>query len=236
MKRTLSIILALLMWLSLCACSEKSNNGISFPKGMTKEEMLNNAEIFDVAEWKSDMKKNQMAAQEKYEGNVYIISAFVETVENNKCTLAFFIDPNVGASKYYVIAPFDKETLLTLNVGERINLVGAIKSVEDQRIFLDSAYYLDNYTELTIEIGSNIYLSVSDKLPWYCIADIQGYVDDMISPYCIVNLDGEVLADLNEGDEVIVRGKLSILGDSVNLYEYKDKYVGLEMNDAEIVE
>ena len=236
MKKALSLILALVLCLSLCACSEESNNGISIPKGMTKEEMLNNAENFDVAKWKSDMGKNQMAAQEKYEGNVYTISAFVEKVENNKCTLAFFIDPNVGASKYYVIAPLDKETLLTLNVGERINLVGEIKSVQDQRIVLDSAYYLDNYTELTIEISSILYSSASDKLPWYCTADIQGYVDDMFSPYCNVYLDGEVLADLHEGDEVVVRGILTILGDSFNVYKYNGKYVGLKMNDAEIVE
>ena len=236
MKKALSLILALVMCLSLCACGEEPNNGISIPKGMTKEEMLNNAKTFDVAEWKSDMGKNQMAAQEKYEGNVYTISAFVEKVENNKCTLAFFIDPNVGASKYYVIAPFDKETLLTLNVGERINLVGEIKSVQDQRIVLDSAYYLDNYTELTIEICSILYSSASDKLPWYCPADIRGSVDDMRSPYCNVYLDGEVLADLNEGDKVTVRGILSILGDSFNRYEYYGKYVGLKMNDAEIVE
>ena len=236
MKKGLSLLLALVMCLSLCACGEKTNNGISIPKGMTKEEMLNNAKTFDVAEWKSDMEKNQMAAQEKYEGNVYTISAFVEKVENNKCTLAFFIDPNVGASTYYVIAPFDKETLLTLNVGERINLVGEIKSVQDQRIVLDSAYYLDNFTELTIEICSILYSSASDKLPWYCTADIRGSVDDMRSPYCNVYLDGEVLADLNEGDKVTVRGILSILGDSFNRYEYYGKYVGLKMNDAEIVE
>jgi len=228
MKKFISLLLALAMYLSMCACGGSE-------KEMTKEEMMEAASDFDFSAFKKAISSNEAKAKETYAGGIYHISAFVEEITDNKCTLTFFIDPNTSDYRYYVSAPFDKDTLLALNTGDRINLVGRVKTVKDRTITLDTAYYIDNTTELSVKICSIMYASASDALPKYSTVIIQDFLDDQVVPYCNVYIDGEDLANLKEDDEIVVRGELAVLGDDFNVYMYYDKYVGLEMKNASIV-
>ena len=75
MKKALSLILALVLCLSMCACGEKE---------MTKEEMVKTATVISADEMNADIGGNKAKAKTYIDG-VYIITGRVSEIEEEYC-------------------------------------------------------------------------------------------------------------------------------------------------------
>ena len=187
------------------------------------------AETFSYPDFLSEVR-----ASETYVGNRFAISAFVSELSQEGCTLEF-----LDSSDYFVTAPLDQEALLDLETGERIQVDGSIESIDQGWIILDSAEVTGSTFPLSASVLSLVYASASAPLPAYCIARVQGSVDGIENPLCKINLSGEDLSTLAEGDTASVQGSLYALSTSPlegGVVEYLGERVLLEMRDAQFVE
>lgn len=172
MKRVLPLILAAALTLSLAACGGEN---VSMP---TKEELLETAQVVDYKELQSALQGNKVRAQETYVGNVYQYSGFVTAIE------AEYVE--LDATIYVYLS---SEELASLNVRERINVVGTIETADlltqtfmmnkkdVPTIEMKNAYYVSNLIELsgTVQMGYMDVLNSSGQafsgtgleLQWY---------------------------------------------------------------------
>ena len=226
MKRINAISIILALSLSLAACG---GGGAS-----ESESTSGPAETFSYPDFLSEVQANQVRASETYVGNRFAISAFVSELTQGDCTLEF-----LDSSDYFVTAPLDQEALLDLETGMRIQVDGSIESIDQGWIILDSAEVTGSAFPLSASVLSLVYASASAPLPAYCIARVQGSVDGIENPLCKINLSGEGLSTLAEGDTVSVQGPLYTLSTNPlegGVMEYLGEKVLLEMRDAQFVE
>lgn len=225
-KKSVALILALVLCLSLCACSAGNKQ--------TKEEMLSAARNFDYSAFSKSVKENKLRAEESYVGNIYKIEGFVKTINNNSCTLSCL--SSSGILEGDINVPLSRDELKQLNVNERIIVVGDISKIstgviaDKLSVKLGSAYYVSNEFEATVEILSLLHASAGDKYPIYATAIYQGILDGKVAPLCDVYLSGEDLATLSKNDEITVIGKM-VIYDSTHLH-YDTKII-FEIQNAE---
>ena len=170
MKKIVSTILAAVFMLSLAACGSE--------KVPTKEELLETAQVVDYKVLQSALQENKVRAQEAYVGNVYQYSGFVTAVEEEYVEL--------DATIYVYLS---SEELASLNVGERINVVGTIETADlltqtfmmntkdVPTIEMKNAYYVSDLIELTgtVQMGyqgginrwGQVYEGVGLESAWY---------------------------------------------------------------------
>ena len=109
MKKILSLLLALAMVFSLCACgSEKS-----------KEEMLTVAEEFSATNIQNDSIDNIVAAKQKYCNKTILLSGSIMSIKENYIELA----PSIS-SNYITDVYLSTDELSTLKNGQSITVVG----------------------------------------------------------------------------------------------------------------
>ena len=224
MKRINAISVILALSLSLAACGGGGASESEITSGP--------AETFSYPDFLSEVQANQVRASETYVGNRFAISAFVSELSQEGCTLEF-----LDSSDYFVTVPLDQEALL--ETGERIQVDGSIESIDQGWIVLDSAEVTGSAFPLSASVLSLVYASASAPLPAYCIAQVQGSVDCVENPLCKINLSGEDLSTLAEGDTASVQGPLYALGTNPlegGVMEYLGERVLLEMRDAQFVE
>ena len=226
MKRIHAVSMILALSISLAACgggsiSESENAG-------------GPAETFSYPDFLSEVQANQIRASETYVGNRFAISAFVSELSQEGCTLEF-----LDSSDYFVTVPLDREALSGLETGARIQVEGPIESIDQGWIVLRSAEVTGSAFPLSASVLSLIYASASDPLPAYCIARVQGFVDGTENPLCKIDLSGEDLSTLAEGDTISVQGPLYALNTNPlegGVMEYLGEKVLLEMRDAQFIE
>lgn len=157
MKKAVTLILALMLLLSLCAC------GDSAQKGQSKDEMLENAETFLADEITLDIAGNKARAQ-SYEGKTLRITGHISDIEEDYCSVvARIVDgdncSHVHQDRWYwfnsdvvFLVYLPSEDLANLNLCDGIEFVGVVDKVEtrqdgaiDDRICLTfkNAYYLE---------------------------------------------------------------------------------------------
>lgn len=158
MKKAISLLLALVMCLSLCACGGGSNapdttdapTETTEPEEvkMSKEEMLNIA--VEIDDYRTEMKDNIARAEAKYVGNVYYITGHVSDISNDHL--------NVGDFTVYL----PKEDIIKFSTGQKITVVGKIDSIAYDKVsdgwggyilqcsgVMSNAYFVTDITELT---------------------------------------------------------------------------------------
>ncbi len=226
MKKVISLIMALVLCLPLCACSARNK--------MTKEEMLSAARDFDYAAFSKSIEENKLRAEEAYVGNIYKIDGFIKTINKNSCTLSFL--SSIGTLEGDVTVPLSRDELKKLNVNERITVVGDIRKIYtvgnkgNNFVNLGSAYYVGNEFKATVKIQTLLHSPAGGKYPIYASATYQGFLDEKVAPLCNVYLSGEDLATLSEDDEITVVGKMVYY--YVTLMPYDIKII-FEIRDAE---
>ncbi len=129
MKRTLSIILALLMCLSLCACG--SDNGKSNTNNnpeMSKEDMLAAAEVVTPSQITQDTKSNIAKAKQLYCGKILEVTGVVAAVKENYVEIG--VDTSVAGAVIDVYLP--TEELLLLESRQKVTIVGRTNDVTSE--------------------------------------------------------------------------------------------------------
>ncbi len=91
---------------------------INNSRKMSKEDMLQVAEELNTMELTSALQDNILNAKEKYNNHVFIHKGYVEVIESDHI--------KVGIIDVYL----DKDTLKTLNKGQRIEVVGLLNNVD----------------------------------------------------------------------------------------------------------
>jgi len=111
MKKAISLILALVMCLSLCACG-----------GPSREEMLATAQEVSVNDLSNAFYDNKARAEANYIGKPLKITGKVHSIEADH-----FIFRSTGG-QYGVNVYLSKEELMGINKGDTITVIGIFKN------------------------------------------------------------------------------------------------------------
>ena len=156
MKKALSLILALVLCLSLCACGGGNDTPetTEAPTETTTSEntMLSKEELDALAVpfTEDDIRNtvNNYALASSFIGNVYSFDGIVRFVSNDYVSLEVYIDDSLenmslqNATVY--LAP---EVLAELQYGQRVRVIGKISSlsngIESQNAYIDPYYEIE---------------------------------------------------------------------------------------------
>ncbi len=116
MKKVISLILALVLCLSLCACG---GNGTS-NNTMSKEDMLAAAEVVTPSQITQDTNSNIAKAKQLYCGKVLEVTGRVASVKENYVEVG--VDSKANGTVIDVYLPI--EELVLLASGQKITIVG----------------------------------------------------------------------------------------------------------------
>ncbi len=106
MKKIIALILAIIMCLSLTACGSK----------MSKEEMLEVA--VEIGNYRKELNENQLRAQEKYVGNIYLITGYVSDLTPESIKIDGFT------------ITLSEEDIIKLENKQKVTIVGKVDSLE----------------------------------------------------------------------------------------------------------
>lgn len=175
MKKALSLLLAFVMCLSLCACgggNDKENNDTSTndstrEKSISKDEMMQCA--VEIDDYKSAMQENKARAEATYIGNVYYITGKVSNIESD----------HIDVGDFTVYLP--REDIMQVSKGQQIKVVGKIDSLSYETVSDGWGGY---YDECTGVMSSAYFVTdrfdVNGTLIMYYISlrDINGKTDN----------------------------------------------------------
>ena len=166
MKKALSLLLAFVLCLPLCACGD--NNGNSTKEKLSQEDMLAVAQTLDASQYLNDYRANTLRAKENYVGKVYRLSGVVRKINDGYCEIDYYASWGLYLE---IDVYFDKDTLMNLTVGEGIDYVGEISDLvaESQyngKFIMKNAYYISNKSILKAKIvdifSSSAYVELLD--------------------------------------------------------------------------
>lgn len=89
---------------------------------MSKEKMMEKAQELNLREFEENIKENKINAQEKYTGNIYIISGFVKSIGEDNIILNYY----GSRVKVYL----SKDEIKSLENNKRIDIVGKMNDVD----------------------------------------------------------------------------------------------------------
>ena len=178
MKKLLALILAAALALSLVACgggggtgdnnTPSTGNGDTTSTdtpsgGMTKEQMLENAEVTTLEELYGTISANKVKAEEELVGKIYRIDGYVGEIESDHIVLSF-----VGNT---ITVYLPKDDIINLVKNQQISVVGELGKVgyEDNSSWyvsfggceLTNAYIANDTYEVTGELTFR-YLTLRD--------------------------------------------------------------------------
>ena len=132
MKKALSLLLALVLCLSLCACggADEKNNTNKNPETttMSKEDMLAAAEVVTPSQITQDTKSNIAKAKQLYCGKILEITGVVAAVKENYVEIG--VDTSVAGAVIDVYLP--AEELLLLESRQKVTIVGKTNDVTSE--------------------------------------------------------------------------------------------------------
>ena len=156
MKKSISLLLALVMCLSLCACgggndtpeTTEAPTETTAPENTTlsKEELDALAVPFTEEDIRNSV--SNFAVASSFVGNVYSFEGIVRHVSNDCVSLEVYIDDsleNMSLQNATVYLP--TEVLVELQFGQRVQVVGKISSVsngiETKNAYIDQYYEIE---------------------------------------------------------------------------------------------
>lgn len=237
MKRILTLFLALLMVLSLCACGEDTPP--------TKEEMLENAETAYLNDLMSDFRNNVIAAKDKYARKPFIVPGLVAEIREDSCLLHYSYP--VQTAPYFVKANIPVDELKELNAGDLIRVVGIIADgMETEEasvggdaytrncITMENAHFVDRITEVsgTIHVSEKpiSHLSIVSIVSHYIVIPFLTGDSDKIK--LISSDDYDLLMEAHEGTRVTISAS-DIRRTSSGEYEVTCRYSNTRIEKVE---
>ena len=240
MKKLLALMLAAALALSLVACGggggAGDNNTPSTPSTSSggnedttppetenvsdipsKEELLQSAtEITRNELYEARIFENVLKGDD-YLNNTYTYMDFVRSIETEYVIMSSVVNDNIIFKVY-----LDREELKTLNVGEKVTVVGIVDSIEKQDdltaiVTMKTARFVTNRSTVT---GTIDQITAFDHEP-YCL----------LFGVTAVFLERDIIETLTEGEKITVEGVMS----QWNGLEISRPYK-YEMRDAKLVE
>lgn len=139
MKKIISIILILIILIGLTGCS------------MSKERIIKKSTRIYVGDLTNELNLNFKTAKEKYEENIYEITAGVISIEENFAKLE--LSDETFCEKQYMEVYFKDDDLRRLKMGQRINFVGKISNItktnNNLNIKVKKAHYISDEFEIS---------------------------------------------------------------------------------------
>ena len=151
MKKALSLILALVLCLSLCACGEKDTT--------SNEDILKKAVAIDLNAIGMAFENNKVNAQDTYYNKYYTIVGSVSKIESDEVIInpinAVFGKKFSTVSQCNVKLPIDE--IKKLSTSDVIKVCGKLteftKGYDHYDLTLDEAFYVDNIIEITAKVN-----------------------------------------------------------------------------------
>ena len=231
MKKALSLIFALALCLSLCACGGGNEDNTDTKESMettesklTKEELLATAVRFPAGKfYDTCYNDNFILAKETYVGKTYRRAAIVKEITEEGCY--------AGG----IFIPLEKEIILGLKLNECIEIVFKIDDLvmgkdaegyDSVEIISDEVYYVGNTSKIPAKV---MYVATNGALVTL-LEDYDGYACKFV-----VDLTKEQAEAYSEGDTVFVEGTLVKLG-TYETYNYNGAMIQVwyEMKNAVI--
>ena len=166
MKKAISLLLALVLCLSLCACDGGENNTPNAPETTDatvqdttarKNELLQTAEPFVYRDYYEDVWGNIVKAENTYKGKVFLMNAHVEEITESYVVING------------IVVYLSTEEIMQMNTYDYAEVVGVIDEVGD----IGSSVMYEAYLITTIykETGSVTEISTLDgvSFPYYTI-------------------------------------------------------------------
>ena len=161
MKKAISLLLALVLCLSLCACGGGNDapdtDAPAEETAMTKEEMLAQASVWDASAFEEAMASNPLNAKEEFIGKIYTHTLSVQSI-----TEEYF-----AAGSYKLYAPIDE--LKKLATDQSISIVGIVTdttkttetafgySYDTYGIVMENVYVVNDIFEFSGTVFSRVF-------------------------------------------------------------------------------
>lgn len=142
MKKALSLLLALVLCLSLCACGEVSHSEqdksgsdqdtVANNTQLTKDEMIATAEALDCTTILSDYESNPYNAKDKYTSKVFTIAGYIEEFFPTYVTIVPISTPHKsGLPSFKVYLTLNDDDIKKLSSKGVATFVGQVSDVTD---------------------------------------------------------------------------------------------------------
>lgn len=183
---------------------------------ISKEDMINKSTKLDLHTLTSDLDSNYKNAKEKYENNIYSITAGVISVEEKYAKIELYTMDDVDD---YLEVHFNDSDLNQLKAGQKIEFVGKIKNItkkgeyENYIINISNAYYLTDVVEISGIIEAHYGLNTCS------LSLINYWGDEDNDEYTTYELDKVISygscyktkikgTELKDGDNITIKGKV----------------------------
>ncbi len=201
--------------------------------GMSKEEMIKESKSLNGKQLYKDLTSNFKSAKEKYEGNIYKISAGVISVEEKFAKIEL---SDIDFDKDYLEVHFNSDDLNKLKKGQKITFVGKISNITNSNnnfnVKIKKAYYIDDIIEITGQVN---YHKADSLMIDYCYLDV--YFDDKektkydlgnFTKYISTNFAEISGKKIKNGDTITIKAKVE---EKDNNTAYDDIWTVTEIKD-----
>ena len=231
MKKAISLILALVMCMSLCACgsktaSTKPKNTIpktTIPETtptetvgkITKEEMTARAEKLDCVTAVSDYESNPVNAKDKYTDKIFIVDGYVEKINSSDVIVVPINAPHKHGRtslKLYLTLGSDDIKKLSTNgvatfVGQVSDVTGCLAQSWGAGLHMNIAYHVDDTTSFAGKVEKITSLTTMEGA-CYPYVELSVTEGDSEVRYSFVFEDGTDTAGISEGENIIITARM----------------------------
>ena len=212
MKKAVSLILALVKCLSLCACGGNSGETAGT---LTKDEMVETAESLDCATILSDYEGNPVNAKDQYTGKVFTFEGYVERITSSYVTIVPVCTPHRnGSASVEVYLTLDADDVKKLSTNEVATFVGQVSDVTGCRnkswgtgLEMNVGYLVDDTVPLEGKVKQITTLTTIDgaRYPYVELSKTVGGNEIL---YGFVFTDGTDTVGISEGDNIVITAQM----------------------------
>ena len=233
MKRVLSLLLALVMCLSLCACGGGNDTPettvpettVPEPMVLSKDEMLAAAEVVTLSQIEIDINSNILKAKQLYCDKVLKVTGIVVSVQEDYVEVG--IDTSVDGVVIDVHLPI--EELLLLEKRQAVTIVGTTNDVVNEtssgsmmglewvktHFTMPEAYLVND----TFEVSGKLFGINQSNAPAF------NFDDGTSVTKLLYFADGVDLSAISSTSEITVKGKFFLAGPQNDTYVIRDAII-----------
>lgn len=213
MKKLLSLTLALVMCLSLCACG--GGNDSQPGTATTKDDMVNTAETLDCFAVLSDYEGNPINAKEKYTGKIFSFEGYVEKISSSSVTIIPMVTPHKsGLVSVEVYLTLDANDIKKLSTNGVATFVGQVSDVTGCRgkswgagLEMNVGYLVDDIVPFEGKVKQITTLTTMDGAR-YPYVELSKTVGGNEIRYGFAFTDGTDTVGISEGDNIIITAQM----------------------------
>lgn len=220
MKKTLSLILALVLCLSLCACGggktsdvAKNASNADFYKIYDVAKNALNADFHKIYK---DCQNNITAAKDKYVGNTYKFAGIVKGIDEDSVSIAPIKFPT-GFSTWYQVEVFmSKDDIKKVSTNQIVNVAGEISDISNNaNVQMKNGVLIDDVIEFEGEV-TNFILNES-YTKHLMVIEAKNAAQDYTGMYKKITYHCEVCAadEFENIDEANINGVIFTKGNRV---------------------